>query len=97
MNDNSRLKRVKKSDLKCFVSYKCLKICATNSWYFDNVCYRHMTRNRDLLVNYRALYEGSVTFGDGVTVRILCKKTLNVDGFPWFKNVLHVDGLKANF
>ena len=37
-----------------------------------------------------------VTFGGDVTARVMGRGTLNVDGFPWFKNVLHVDGLKAN-
>ena len=37
-----------------------------------------------------------MTFGDGVTARVLGRGTLNVDNFLWFKNVFHVDGLKAN-
>ena len=37
-----------------------------------------------------------MTFGDGVTAGVLGRGTLNVDDFPWFKNVLHVDGLKDN-
>ena len=31
LNDNSKMKWVKKSELKCFVSYTCLRTCATNS------------------------------------------------------------------
>ena len=37
-----------------------------------------------------------VTFDDGVTVRVLDGGTLNIDDFPWFKKVLHVEGFKAN-
>ena len=44
----------------------------------------------------KPLSEGLVTFGDGVTTRVLGRRTLNLDNFPQFKNVLHVDGLKAN-
>ena len=48
-------------------------------------------------MDYKLLSEGLVTFGDdGVTARVLGRGTLNIDGFPRFKNVLHVDGLKAN-
>ena len=47
-------------------------------------------------MNYKHLSEGLVTFGDGVTARILGRGTLNVENFQQFKNVLHVDGLKAN-
>ena len=55
-----------------------------------------MTVDKNILVNYKPLSEGLVTFGDGVNVRVLGRGTLNVDGFPRFKNVLHVDGLKPN-
>jgi len=37
-----------------------------------------------------------VTFGDGVKGRVLRKGVLDVDGFPRLKNVLLVEGLKAN-
>ena len=87
---------VKKSELKFFISYTCLRTCATNAWYFDNRCSRHMTGDKNILVDYKPLSEDSETFGDGVTARVLGRGTLNVDGFPWFKNVLHVDGLKTN-
>ena len=55
-----------------------------------------MTCDNNILVDYKPLSEGLVTFGDGVTARVLSRGTLNIDGFPWFKNMLHVDGLKAN-
>ena len=37
-----------------------------------------------------------MTFGDDVTARVLGRGTLNINGFPQKKNVLHVDGLKGN-
>lgn len=37
-----------------------------------------------------------MTFGDGVKGRVLRKGVLDVDGFPRLKNVLLVEGLKAN-
>ena len=63
---------------------------------FDSGCSRHIIGNKDILVNYRPLTEGSMMFGDGVTARVIGRGTLNVDGFRRFKIVLHVDGLKAN-
>ena len=84
------------SELKCFVFYKCLRTCATNAWYFDNGYSRYMTGNKDILVDYKPLSEGLVTFGDGVTTRVLGKGTLNVENFSQFKNILHIDGLKTN-
>ena len=68
--------------MKCFISFTCLRTCATNSWYFDSGCSRHMTGDKDNLVDYKPLSEGLVTFGDGVTVKVLGRGTLNVDGFP---------------
>ena len=55
-----------------------------------------MTGDKNILVDYKPLLEGLVTFGDGVTVRVLGRGTLNVDSFSQFKNILHVEGLKAN-
>ena len=72
------------SELKCFVSYTCLRTCATNAWYFDSGCSRHMTGNKDILVDYKPLSEVLVTFGDGVIARVLSRGTLNVENFLWF-------------
>ena len=62
LRNDSKKKWVKKSELKCFVSYTCLRTCATNAWYFDSCCSRHMTGNKDILVDYKPLSEGLVTF-----------------------------------
>ena len=82
LGNESKKKWVKRSELKYFVSYTCLITCATNSWYFDSGCSRHMMGNKDILVSCKPLSEGLVTFGDGSIARV--------------KNILHVDGLKAN-
>ena len=42
------------------------------------------------------MLEGLVTFGDGITARVFSRRTLSIDSFSRFKNVLHVNGLKAN-
>ena len=47
-------------------------------------------------MKYEPVSNGRVTFGDGFIGRVLGKGTLNVEGFPRLKNVLHVEGLKAN-
>ena len=66
------------------------------SWYFDSSCSKHMTGDKNFLKDYQAIAVGHVTFGDGVKGRVLGKKTLDVDGLPRLKSVLHVEGLKAN-
>ena len=55
-----------------------------------------MTGDNNIFVDYKPLPEGLVTFGNGVTTRVLGRETINVDGFPRFKHVQHVDGLKAD-
>ena len=60
---------VKKSNANCFVAFTCLRICATNSWYFDSGCFRHMIGNRSILTDYKIVSNGQVTFGDGVQGR----------------------------
>ena len=51
LGNESKKKWVKKSELKCFVSYTYLGTYATNSWYFDSGCSRHMMGKKDILVN----------------------------------------------
>ena len=64
--------------------------------YFDSGCSRHMTGERSFLTNFQSSTDGHVTFGDGAKGRVLGRGTLNVDGLPKLKNVLFVEGLKAN-
>ena len=95
---NPKLKNmwVKKFNVNCLVSFSWLRACATNLWYFDSGCFRHIIGNQDILDDYKIVSEGQVTFGDGVKGRVLEKGTLNMEGFPRLKDVFDVDGLKAN-
>ena len=47
------------------------------------------------LKGYQPILEGHISFGDSVKRRVLGNRTLDVDGLPRLKNVLHVEGLKA--
>ncbi|XP_024020928.1 uncharacterized protein LOC112091467 [Morus notabilis] len=62
----------------------------------SNGCSRHMTGERSFLKNFISSTDGHVTFGDGVKGKVLGKGTLDVDGLSRLKNVLLVEGLKAN-
>lgn len=42
LNDKSKQIWVRKVDFKCFVSSTCLRTSATNSWYFNSRCSKHM-------------------------------------------------------
>ena len=86
---------VKKFDLQCFASFICLRACATNSWYFNNKWSGHMTGDKSILVNYKHVSDGLVTFDDRVKGRVLVKRTLTIN-FPRLKKVMHVEGVKAN-
>ena len=55
-----------------------------------------MTSNRKYLTDYHVVAESHVFFGDGEKRRALGKGALNADRLPRLKNVLHVEGLKAN-
>ncbi|KAI3453478.1 hypothetical protein Pfo_010141 [Paulownia fortunei] len=57
---------------------------------------RHITSDKENLRDYQDQERGQVTFGDGVRAQIIGKGTLNVNGLPILRNVLHVERLKAN-
>ena len=73
-----------------------MKAVTTDDWYFDSGCSRHMTREKSYLSDYQNMPDGYVSFGDGRKGRVLGKWTLLVKGLLKLKNVLHVEGLKAN-
>ena len=87
---------VEKTRKTCLATFTCHKSRASNSWYFDSGCSRHMTGDASILSNFKTMKCGGVTFGDGMSGNILGKGTLNLDGLPKLKNVLLVEGLKAN-
>ena len=80
----------------CYVAYNSLKAVSTNSWYFDSGCSKHISGDKIFLKDYLTIDVGHVTFGDGVKGRVLGKGTLDFEGLPRLKNVLHVEGLAAN-
>ena len=82
--------------VKCFTSTMCFKTDSSHMWYFDSGCSRHMTGNKEFLVNIRPMQGGDVTFGNGLNGKILGIGTLNFEGLPRLKNVMLVDGLRAN-
>ena len=75
----------------CYVAHTSLNVVSTNSWYFDSGCSKHMTGDKNFLKDYKTIDVGHVTFGDGVKGRVLGKGTLDFEGLPRLKNVLHVD------
>lgn len=82
--------------VKCFNSSLRFKYASSQIWYFDSGCSRHMTGNKEFLVNIRQMQGGDVTFGNGLNGKILGIGTLNFEGLPKLKNVMLVDGLRAN-
>ena len=81
---------------KCLVGSTCFKTVASNMWYFDSGCSRHMTGEKEFLVNIRPMHCGEVTFGNGLTGKVIGMGTLKFEGLPKLKNVMLVEGLKAN-
>ena len=73
-----------------------MKAVTTDDWYFDSGCSRHMTGERSYLCDYQNMLDGYVSFDDGRKRRVLGKGTLLANGLSKLKNVLHVEGLKAN-
>ena len=55
-----------------------------------------MTGDKIFLKDYKTIDVEHVTFGDGVKGRVLGKGTLDFEGLPRLKNMLHVKGLTAN-
>ncbi|XP_057790804.1 uncharacterized protein LOC131007909 [Salvia miltiorrhiza] len=66
------------------------------SWYLDSGCSKHMTGEEKHLEDIHIISEERVTFGDGVQAKVVGTGTLNVPGMPKLKNVMLVEGLKAN-
>ncbi|KAG9442738.1 hypothetical protein H6P81_018592 [Aristolochia fimbriata] len=56
----------------------------------------HMTGNVESLTNLQKENGGQVTFGDGGKGSVIGRGDLNVQGLPKLRDVLLVDGLKAN-
>ncbi|KAI3467948.1 hypothetical protein Pfo_024611 [Paulownia fortunei] len=95
-NDTKHRIWIRKIILPCHVAHTSLKANIIESWYFNSGYSRHMTGDKENLRDYQNQEGGQVTFGDGVRARIIRKGTLNVDGLPTLRNMLHVEGLKSN-
>ncbi|XP_062114802.1 uncharacterized protein LOC133827049 [Humulus lupulus] len=78
------------------VAHTSLSAFHEDQWYFDSGCSRHMTGNRNVLVNYKEGKKGAVTFGDGNKGQIFGKGDLVLNGVAPLTKVLYVKGLKAN-
>ena len=85
---------VKKGEFKCLVSFTCLRTSITNFWYLDSGCSRHMTGDKNILMDYKPLSEGLMSFGDGVNARVLGRGTLKGGGFPYLRICCMLMGLR---
>ncbi|XP_062093820.1 uncharacterized protein LOC133799844 [Humulus lupulus] len=88
--------RPKNAHTKALVVHTSLLACNSDQWYFDSGCSCQLTGNKHLLTNLLSYVEGYVTFGDGSKRRIMGRGKLHLHGLPPLKNVLYVEGLKAN-
>jgi predicted RNase H-related nuclease YkuK (DUF458 family) len=67
-----------------------------DKWYIDIGCSSHMTRDRTKFITLKK-NEGSVTFGDNGSSKIVGKGTLNLDNVrAKVEKVLCVEYLKNN-
>ncbi|XP_062100438.1 uncharacterized protein LOC133806339 [Humulus lupulus] len=57
---------------------------------------KHMTGDRTILTNIRPMQCGTMTFGNCVSGNVIGMGTLNYRGLPHLKNIMLVEGLKAN-
>ncbi|XP_042950195.1 uncharacterized protein LOC122282303 [Carya illinoinensis] len=80
----------------CHVAHIALKTRDTYVWYLDNGCSRHMSGDRSLFKTVEEYKCGTVTFGDGGKADIIGKGEIDILGLPVLREVLFVDGLKAN-
>ena len=85
-----------KRDGRCVVVYTSLKTKVEEKWYFDSGSSKHMTGNREFLINLQSCNLESVTFGDGGIDIVLRSGSLKVPGMLTLENVLLVEGLKVN-
>ena len=85
-----------KRDGRRLAIYTSLKTKVEERWYFDNGNSRHMTSNREFLINLQPCSLELVTFFDAGKGTVLGSDTLKVLGMPKLENVLLVVGLKVN-
>lgn len=79
-----------------YVVHTCNKSIMGNVWYVDSGYSKHMTSNKNFLIDLKLGSSDRVTFADGVKSSVLGSGTLNVPGMPPLKKVLYVEGLTSN-
>lgn len=85
-----------KSTVQSLFAYTSLASFQSDQWYFDSGFSKHMTFNKSLVKNYSKGIDGVVTFGEGNIGEIRGKCDLLIVDLPPVRNVLFVQGLKAN-
>ncbi|XP_048429858.1 uncharacterized protein LOC103964768 [Pyrus x bretschneideri] len=84
-------------NLTCLVAFTALSTCQSDTWYLNSGCSRHMTGDKRWFTTFTEdCKNGAVTFGDGKRARIVRKGEIKTLGIPCLKDVMLVDGLKAN-
>jgi len=63
-------------------------------WYLDSGCSKHMTGDKNLLVNILLKQEGHVTYVDNNKGKILGRGTIGDKNTFFINDVLFVEGLK---
>lgn len=98
VNTMSKVKKqwVPKAATASFIAHTSLRVSAKEDWYFDNVCSRHMTGIKNLLVDIKSHSISYVTFEDGAKGEIKGVGKLDCGGVPKLNDVLLVKGLTAN-
>ena len=90
------LERGKCQSYSCLVVHTALKVFDACLWYLDSGCSWHMTGEKTLFKHLKEMKDEFVMFGDGSCSQILGKGSIEIPGFPILKEVLYIDGLKAN-
>ena len=87
---------VEKGKTKSLVVFTSLKVETKQRWYLDIGSSRNMIGNKWSLSNVLPSSLDLVTFKDGAKGSVLRSRSLNVPGLPKLRDVLLVNGLKAN-
>ncbi|CAA0810072.1 Unknown protein, partial [Striga hermonthica] len=78
---------VAKKSFNCFASALSLRTSLEGKWYLDSGCSRHMTGEPSYLMNIQSSSNGEVTFGDGVSNKVIGTGCLNLGGIPKLTDV----------
>ncbi|CAA0834065.1 Zinc knuckle (CCHC-type) family protein, partial [Striga hermonthica] len=78
---------VAKKSFNCFAFVLSLRTSLNGKWYQDNGCSRHMTGEPSYLMNIQSGSNGEVTFGDGVSNKVIGTCCLNLGGLPKLTDV----------